>query len=248
MELLVLGCSGSASGPESAASSYLVRHDGFGLVLDFGPGAFGALHRWADPTQVDAIALSHLHPDHCLDLCAWNVGAQYSPTAPWPVVPVYGPAGTAERLARAYEPEPGGQSPWRCDFRTWAGSQQIGPFTVRTAAVPHSTQAYAIRVEAAGHSLTYSGDTGPSTALVELARGTDLLLAEASFTHSDDLPEGIHLSARQAAEHAAAAGAGQLVLTHIPLWHDPRAQAAEAAPYFAGPQQLARPGLRIHIA
>ena len=68
MRLTVVGCSGSVPGPDSAASSYLVEQDGFRLLLDLGSGAFGALQRHLDPAEVDAVVLSHLHPDHCFDL------------------------------------------------------------------------------------------------------------------------------------------------------------------------------------
>ena len=113
MELTVVGCSGSVPGPESPASSYLVRapHEGrtFSLLLDLGPGAFGHLHRYLDPAELDAVALSHLHPDHCLDVCALYVAARYSATAPWPRIPLYGPTGTRARIVRAYEvAAPGG--------------------------------------------------------------------------------------------------------------------------------------------
>ena len=83
MKLTVVGCSGSISGPDSPASSYLVQapYDNrtFSLLLDFGPGAMGALYRYLDPREIDAIGLSHLHADHCLDLCGYHVAACYSP-------------------------------------------------------------------------------------------------------------------------------------------------------------------------
>ena len=107
MKLTVVGCSGSISGPDSPASSYLLQapHEDrvFSLLMDCGPGAMGALYRYMDPCEVDAIALSHLHPDHCLDLCGYYVAARYSPNAPWPRRPVYAPADADSRLARAYE-------------------------------------------------------------------------------------------------------------------------------------------------
>ena len=86
MKLTIVGCSGSLSGPDSPASSYLVQAPYqdrmFSLLLDCGPGAMGALYRYLDPREVDAIALSHLHADHCLDLCGYYVAACYSPSAP----------------------------------------------------------------------------------------------------------------------------------------------------------------------
>ncbi|GAB3701209.1 MBL fold metallo-hydrolase [Mariniluteicoccus flavus] len=243
MRLTVLGCSGSTSGPANPASSYLVTHDGFALVLDLGPGAFGALWGAIDPRTVGAIALSHLHPDHCLDLCAFNVAARHSPTAPWAHIPVFAPAHAEARMSAAYRPDDLEDPAWAVDFVAWERAQQVGPFRVTTARVDHPTEAYAVRLDAAGESLVYSGDTGPCDALVELARGADTLLCEAAFRHSDDLRPGVHLSGRQAAEHAARAGVRRLVLTHVPPWHDPADAYAEGRPHFAGELLVASPGL-----
>ena len=260
--MTVIGCSGSVPGPESPASSYLVQAPfqggTFSLVLDLGPGALGALYRYLDPGRVDAFALSHLHPDHCLDLCAYYVLARYSPTAPWPGQPVYAPPGAAERLSRAYEvPEPGGSvdegdptlaAHFR--FRDWQPTQRIGPFTVTTVPVDHPVEAYAMRIAhdvPDGGTLVYSGDTGPCEALVELASGADLLLVESSFRDGPDNPPGLHLSGRQAAEVGARAGVGAVVLTHIPPWHDRDAVLAEAVPHFTGPLSLAVTGASWEI-
>jgi ribonuclease BN (tRNA processing enzyme) len=255
MELTVVGCSGSASGPGSPASCYLVQapYEGrtFSLVLDLGPGAFGALYRYLDPGTVAAIGLSHLHPDHCLDLCAFYVAAAYSPTAPWPRIEVYGPGATAERMTRAYEvPEPGAPPSGirsHFDYRDWAPEQRIGPFLLTTAPVAHPVEAYAIRVREdvpGGRTLVYSGDSGPCPALLEVARGCDLLLVEASLLEAEDNPPDLHLTGRQAAELARQAGAGSVLLTHIPPWHDPHQVLAEASPHYAGTLALAHAGAR----
>ena len=257
MQLTVVGCSGSTSGPESPASCYLLQapHRGrvFSLVLDLGPGAFGALHRYVDPRIVDAYGLSHLHPDHCLDLCAAYVAARYSPTAPWPRQPVYAPAGAGDRLARAYDVaavdggagEAGPGIAAQFDYREWSPTQQIGPFEVSTVRVAHPVEAYAVRVEErtpGGGSLVFSGDTGPCEDLVELARGVDLLLVESAFLAGPDLPAGVHLTGAQAAAAGARAGVGTVLLTHIPPWHDPVRVLTEATPHFPGPVALATSG------
>ena len=92
MRLTVLGCSGSYNGPDAAASSYLVEaehDDGTGsrtwrLLLDLGSGALGPLQRLTDPLGIDAVLLSHLHADHCLDLCGYHVLRKYHPHGPQP--------------------------------------------------------------------------------------------------------------------------------------------------------------------
>ena len=257
MKLTIVGCSGSLSGPDSAASSYLVQAPYqdriFSLLLDCGPGAMGALYRYLDPREVDAIALSHLHADHCLDLCGYYVAALYSPNAPWPRCPVYAPANAASRIAQAYE-VPNGDSgaselgpsiAEHFDWRIWQPSQRIGPFTVRTVRVNHPVEAYAIRVQEdnpRGGAMVYSGDTGLSEALVQLANGVDLLLVESAFLDHPDNPHGMHLSGAQAAAIGQDAGVAAIVLTHIPPWHDPDRVLAEATPHFDGPVSLAKPG------
>lgn len=261
--LTVVGCSGSTSGPESPASCYLVQAPWqggtFSLLLDLGPGSFGALYRYLDPASVDAIALSHLHADHCLDACAFYVAARYSPTAPWPRIPLLGPAGTLARLARAHEvddptgapSESGGLSD-HLAAADWAPEQTLGPFSLHAVAVRHPVDAYAVRVTetSTGANLTYTGDTGPSPELITLATGTDLLLSEAAYAVPDDdaeLVDGVHLTGVQAGEHAEAAGAAALMITHVPPWHDAEATAAAASRHFGGDTLVARTGTRWSI-
>ncbi|MBW8729452.1 MAG: MBL fold metallo-hydrolase, partial [Terrabacter sp.] len=107
MDVTIVGCSGSFAGPRSPASSYLVRteHEGrtWSIVLDLGNGALGALQRHIEPYAVDAVLLSHLHVDHCIDMCGLYVMMRYLPGGPGrATMPVWGPAGTGVHLARAY--------------------------------------------------------------------------------------------------------------------------------------------------
>lgn len=247
MRLTVIGCAGSFPGPDSPASCYLVEHDGFRLILDLGSGALGALQRHMDLAEIDAIVLSHLHADHCLDMCGLYVAQRYHPDGPRPPIPVWGPPGTAGRMARAYDlaEDPGMTGEFA--FRDLiAAEYAIGPFTVAAARVNHPVEAYGLRVSAGGHVLAYSGDTGESRALIGLARDVDVALIEASCLESQPSPN-VHLTARQAAEHARAAGAGMLVLTHLVSWNDPAQTWAQARPAFDGELLLASSGLTIDV-
>jgi ribonuclease BN (tRNA processing enzyme) len=246
MRLTVVGCSGSYPGPLSPASCYLLEADADGrtwrVLLDLGSGALGALHNYADPLAVDAVLLSHLHADHCLDLSGYYVLRKYHPAGPQPRIPVWGPVGTADRMARAYDLplDPGMHHEF--DFRVWAGPVEVGPFTVTPMPMVHPVAAFGLRVSAQGRTVAYTGDTGPTPALDELARNADLFLAEASFRSGDDNPPDLHLTGTDGGAAAARAGAKRLVLTHVPPWFDPADALAEAAAVYDGPIELARCG------
>ena len=243
----MIGCAGSFPGPDSPASCYLVEHDGFRLLLDLGNGALGVLQQHVALTDIDAIVLSHLHADHCLDMCGLYVAQRYHPEGPRPRIPVWGPRGTAERLARAYDiPADPGMSAEFAFHDLVAGEHRIGPFAVTAARVNHPVEAFGVRVAVDGRAIAYSGDTAETTALVDLARGADVALFESSCLESQPAP-GVHLTALQAAEHAQEAGARTLVLTHLVAWNDARATFAEARPAFAGELMLASSGLTIDI-
>jgi ribonuclease BN (tRNA processing enzyme) len=248
MRLTIVGCSGSFPGPDSAASSYLVEQDGFRLLLDQGNGALGALQRHCDPAAVDAVVLSHLHADHCLDMCPYVVFRRYHPSGPLPRIPVLGPAGTHDRLATAYEPA--ARAGLRDVFEFTAvtpGERGLGPFRLRFERVNHPVETHAVRVEAGGRALVYSADTGSSDALVRLATGADVLLCEASFTDAPNLPPDLHLTGREAGEHAAKAGVGRLLVTHLPPWTDAARVYEEATGAFDGPTDLVPAGAGYDI-
>ncbi|MFJ6216447.1 MBL fold metallo-hydrolase [Streptomyces sp. NPDC092296] len=248
MDLTVVGCSGSFPSPDSPCSCYLVEADGFRLVVDLGNGALGALQRYCGLYEVDTVLLSHLHADHCIDMCAYWVARNYRVGGCPDPLPVIGPQGTPERLARAYDMDehPGMKGVF--DFRTLTrGTFEVGPFRVTAVPVAHPVEAYGFRLEHDGRTLVYSGDTGPCAALTELARGADLFLCEASFTEGkEDIPD-LHLNGREAGECAEEAGVGRLVLTHIPPWTDTARNVADAQAAFAGPVEAAVAGAKYRI-
>ena len=251
MRLTIIGCSGSFPGPESPASSYLLEAEGFRLVLDLGNGALGVLQRHADLYSIDAVALSHLHPDHCLDMCGYWVARRYAPGGPKPAIPVYAPDRAAERLTLAYglEPDPGPGMTDAFAFHTLTpGTRPVGPFQVTTARMSHPVETYGFRIEHGGRVLAYSADTGPTEVLTGLARDADLLLCEATFLEEPDLPPDLHLTGRLAGEHAARAGARHLVLTHISPGTDKQRSFAEAEAVFPGAISLAAPGQEFDLA
>ncbi|GAB3208305.1 MBL fold metallo-hydrolase [Marinactinospora thermotolerans] len=248
MRLTIIGSSGSFPGPDSPASCYLVEAGGFRLLLDMGNGALGALQRYVDIYSIDAVYLSHLHADHCFDLCSYWVARTYPVSGRKPRIPVFGPTGVADRMAEAYglDPDPGMRETF--DFvELTPGRREIGPFTAHVDLVNHPVEAFGIRLEHEGASLTYSGDTGTCDSLVRLARDTDLFLCEASFHDHEEHPEDMHLTGSEAGEIAGLAGARKLVLTHLVPWNDDRRTLAEARTTYRGPIELARGGTVYEI-
>ena len=249
--LTVIGCSGSYPGPESPASCYLfeAEQDGrtFRILLDLGNGSLGQLHRYADPLAIDAVFLSHLHADHCLDMCGYYVMRKYHPTGPQPRIPVWGPADTPGRLARAYDlpPDPGMTEEF--DFHAHGAPVAIGPFVVETVGVLHPVDAFALKVTVGDRTVVYSGDTGACQELTDLATGADLLLCEASFRDDAVNPPDLHMTGSECGTLATEAGIGRLVLTHIPPWHDPQAAFAEARTTWSGRLDLAVAGMVIEL-
>jgi ribonuclease BN (tRNA processing enzyme) len=245
VQVTVVGWAGSFPSSASPASCYLVDADGFRLVLDLGNGALGALQQYTALTDVDAVCISHLHADHCIDMLSYSVFQNYHPGGPRARIPVYGPAGTADRLEQALG-SASGSIAQAFDVRTLTpGTLEIGPLTITTGRMRHPVETFGFRVEHGGRVLAYSADTGPCDELVTLARGADVLLAEASFTDGPDLPPDLHLTAREAGEHAAAANVSELVLTHLVAWNDSSTSLEQAAAAYGGPVRLATTGQRL---
>jgi ribonuclease BN (tRNA processing enzyme) len=246
--LTVVGCSGSYPGPDSPASCYLLEqeHEGrtWRVLMDLGSGALGPLHRYVDPLDIDAVVLSHLHADHCLDLCGYYVLRKYHPKGPQPRLPVYGPPGTAGRMARAYDlPEDPGMN-LEFDFRTWTPGEpaRVGPFTIQPIHVEHPVDAFGLRVSAGGALLAFTGDSGRCEQLEAVARGADLLLSEASFHDDAANPPGIHLTGSDCGRLARDGRVSRLVITHVPPWYEPKDMLSAAQGIWDGPSELAKPG------
>lgn len=258
MKLTVIGCSGSMSGKNSPASSYLVQAQGpdeFGndrtwsIVLDFGPGAMGHLLRYADPALIDAIVFSHLHADHCADIVGMQVYRRWYPEGALPRIPVISPGDGLDRTRKIADDPMSEDYAGEFDFQqVGPGSRVvIGPMTLDFFEARHTIPALAIRVTAhaadgAQTVITYTGDTDYAPSVVEAARGADLLLSEAAFEEGRDTVDGVHLTGLRAGQIAAEAGAHRLLLTHLQPWTNPRKNEADASSVFDGPVECVEAG------
>ena len=258
VKFTILGKSPAWQDEGGACSSYLVEHEETAVVVDCGNGAFGKLRQFCDYVKVDAVVLSHLHADHYFDLVPFSFALTHAPrqqpvpVPPWP--------GTKEPARPKLHAPPGGHETFgkmgellafeglienAFDVHEYDPDQPlpVGELSFDFRLVPHFIEAYAINITAPGCGrVTYGADCRPGPELIEVARGTDLLIAEATVPRPERDGVRGHMTPAEAGAHARQAGAKQLVLTHISDEIDPDWAVAEAQREYEGPVTIAREG------
>jgi ribonuclease BN (tRNA processing enzyme) len=246
MKLTVLGGAGAWPPAGGACSGYLVEHAGFRLLVDPGYAVVPRLLELVAADAIDAVLVSHGHPDHVADLNPL-LRARALRDDPAPVLPAYALPG-ALRAVLALDRR--GMLDGALDLREFDAGQAwtIGPFAVHSRLLPHFLPNVGLRLTAGGRSITYTGDAGPSDELVELAQGTDLLLAEATYAERvpDDAAAYLN-SALEVGRQAARAAADRLMLTHLQPGTDPVASDAAARRSFEGWIGVAQAGVVVDV-
>lgn len=227
-------------------SGYLLTHtqasgDTTRILVDAGNGATANLQRYTTFDQLDAIVITHRHYDHLADMVGMFYALRYAPNPRGPLA-VYAATEVAETLAALLKRDSANELTNTFTFHTLTDDSRVtlGPVTLTCCAAVHSVPAVSVKFVADGASLVYSGDTTTNPRLVELARSADVFLCEATWSGElAHYPQGIHLTATAAAQHAKDANVGELILTHLVATTDPVTALGEAAQVFHGPIRLA---------
>lgn len=244
MQMDVLGSSGTFPVPDRPASGYLVSNLSTHILCDIGFGVFSELLRRMSPEGLDAVVLSHRHPDHCADFLALHHALAYGPYERRGL-PVYAAPGVADRLAEFLGAGEGHVLFETFDFHEVGADNHVtvGSIDLRFAVTAHSVPTVATRFEAGGRALVYSADTGPGGGFPGLCRDASVVVAEASIRgERDDHQFAHHLTAAEAGEIAREAHAEMLILTHLRPSLDTERSAAEAREAFGGRVAIASPG------
>lgn len=244
-ELTVLGSCGAWPEPGRACAGFLLVHEGFRVVLDLGYGTAPRLLEQCPDGQVDAVVVTHEHPDHCVDVSALGRVRHYRlPDAP--KLPLHCTPGVLRRL-EALEPRPHPTTIF--DVHELGPPREIGPFRLTAFLLPHHQPNYGVRLTAPGLTVAYTGDCGPSPLLAELARDADLFISDATLQGPppDETPRQL-LTAGEAGYWAERAGARRLLLTHFWPGSDRTVSVAEARQEFSGEVLAAEEGAHLRLA
>lgn len=247
MRLHIVGSSGTFPAPGRPASGYLVEQGSTRVWCDAGPGTYTALP--LDSDLVDALVISHQHPDHCSDLLTAFHAWTFRPE-PRTGVPLYAPQSVWERLQLFLGKGPDSVLYETFDFHpVWTGDEvSIGELDVTFTEMDHSVPTVGSRWTANNRTLFFTGDTGPEGEWPGLAEEVDVMLSEASLQGPSDqktVPQ--HLTSTEAGTIAREVEAHRLVLTHIPPYFDPAKSVHEAEMAFDRPVTLATPSTSFDI-
>ncbi|MED3623058.1 MBL fold metallo-hydrolase [Bacillus thermocopriae] len=236
MKLTVIGFWGGYPKKNAASAGYLLEHEGFQLLIDCGSGVLSKLQNVLAPEELDAVILSHYHPDHIADIGVLQharliqgfLGKEV------PTLPIYGHSFNKQEFSKltyknitkgvAYDP---------------SQLLTVGPFNISFLKTDHPVPCYAMKIEAGGKKLVYTADSAFKEEFIGFSIGADVLLCECNFYGGQDGKSAGHMNSIEAGQFAQQAAVHQLILTHLPHYGNLSDLLYEASREFTGIIKLA---------
>ncbi len=243
MRCTIIGSWGGCCKQNEACSGYLLTHQGFHLLLDCGSGVASVVQNVTSLNEIHHIVLTHYHYDHCSDagalcyarLVNTQIGMVQQPLRLYglPLEPDF------SRLTMAPYTQGHAIAEGQC--------LNLGPFCCTFLRTSHPVDCVAVRVECAGQSLVYTGDSAYFPGLADFARGASLLIAECSLFPGFDGAGAGHMSSVDVARLAAEAHPDRLLISHLPLYGDPGELLKDVRTRWTGWAELAEKLLVIDL-
>lgn len=229
MKITVIGFWGGYPAKNEASSGYLLEYDDYRVLLDCGSGVLSQLQNHLRPEELDAVVVSHYHPDHIADIGVLQHALliHKALSGEQKTVPIYGHAideGAFNQLS--YKDITKGVA------YTAEQSIYIGPFTFSFMETKHPVPCFAMRIEVDGHVLVYTGDSAYMDELVDFSKNASILLCESNLYSNQEGAQIGHMTAREAGTLAHKADVQLLILTHLPHYGDHEQLQKEAAEVF----------------
>ncbi|TMU88170.1 MBL fold metallo-hydrolase [Bacillus sp. BHET2] len=244
MKLTIIGQWGGYPKALEASTGYLLEHDGFKLLIDCGSGVLSHLQTHIEATDLDAVLLSHYHPDHVADIGVLQHALliQSFLGKNKRTLPVYAHREdqhgydtiTYKEFMKAHEYNEN-------------SSLSIGPFKVTFVKTKHPVPCYGMRIEAGGKSLFYTADSAYREEFVSFGRDADVLLSECNFYGEMDASNAGHMTSLDAGNLAQKTNAGKLILTHLPHFGNLLQLVTEAKSIYNGEVLLAEKDMEVFI-
>ena len=227
--------------PGATGAAYLVRHGTTALLMDLGQGAFPRLAGLLDPADITAILISHLHPDHFIDLVPLRHYLRWGKRGTRRVR-VIAPTGLATRLDALHADA--GFTAAALDVESMPLTDlRVGPLSVELCPVTHDGASYAFRLCRTNRpGLVYTGDCGRAEDVDALIRPGDVLLSEVSFGPGPVPTDAAHLDGPSVGALAARTGVSRVLLTHLLMDYDEAQTVAAVQRAFPGPVAFVQPG------
>lgn len=239
MELIVIGYWGGYPAENGATSAYMIKKDGFNLVIDMGSGALSKLQKYINVEQIDAVLLSHYHHDHVADIGVLQYARLVKSyiTGETTVLPIYG-----------HQEDETGFTSLTHDYTKGIAyhpdhSLQIGPFTITFLRTIHPVPCFGMRITDGESSIVYTADTAFHDDWIPFATEADLLVTDCNFYAHQNGEAAGHMTSQEGAMIAEQAHVGELILSHLPQYGDPLQLIKEAEQIYQGKIRLASEGL-----
>ncbi|WHY02035.1 MBL fold metallo-hydrolase [Neobacillus sp. DY30] len=236
MKLTTIGFWGGYPKQNGASSGYILEHDEFKLLIDCGSGVLAKMQNIIQPEELDAVLISHYHPDHIADIGVLQHARliQGFLGKSFPTLPIYGHSLDQVEFAKlTYKEITKGIAYSPNDVLT------VGPFQVTFLKTDHPVSCYAMRIDVNGKSIVYTADSSFKEEFIDFTKGADLLLCECNFYQHQNGKSAGHMNSTDAGRFASRAGVKQLILTHLPHYGDLSKLISEAGEEYTGIIRLA---------